>query len=197
MEAEESCLCTFELYVHPVSKKHLEIFEVCFNCLIPYIRSNVAADCIVCFVKSFCFQDTKLPAHSAIAIMELRNRISFLYHDEELNTIVNEICFSSTVYMSYAANAAPEEGWDNYLLPQFQESLNRLDVQAMLQVIEQKLSGYGKNEMFLVFKVINYLFKRTLDKNMIYEFLEKIGVNCREDLALSKMWMDLCKIWMR
>ncbi|GFY71261.1 testis-expressed protein 10 [Trichonephila inaurata madagascariensis] len=201
VEAQLGCLCTYEIYPHPVSKKHLKIFKVCFDCMMPYIRSRVIADCILCFVNLLCFRDKKLPAHSAIAIMELRKELDFLSSNEDLNIAVNEIYFSSTIYMSFITKAAPEESWDDYLLPQLQDCLC-INGLAMIQKIKEKLSGYGKDELYLIVKVISYLFKCTdvttqMDNDSVYKFFNALIAHSHEDRTLSNTLMALYRMWMQ
>ncbi|GFU14662.1 testis-expressed protein 10 [Trichonephila clavipes] len=189
VEAQQGCLCTYEIYPYPVSKKHLEIFKVCFDYMMSYIRSRIITDYVLSFVNVLCFRDKKLSAHSAIAIMKLRKGFDFLSCNEELSIAVNELYFSSAIYMSFITNAAPEESWDDYLLPQLQDCLC-INSLAMMQIIKDKPTG-----------VINYLFKCTGDttqmKGSVFQFFNALIAHFPEDHTLSSTLMGLCRMWIQ
>ncbi|GFU24717.1 testis-expressed protein 10 [Nephila pilipes] len=197
MEAQQNCLCSFKIYPTSTAEKHLKIFEVCCDCLTHYIKTEIIPPSILYFMSSLCSEFREFPVHVAIAVMELAKRLPFHY-SEELTTAFNKMFFSSAVYLSLVTNEAPEENWSDYVLPQLQNSLDSIDLEPAFKTIEHNISTYGTNDVYLILRVIFFLFESSdtvsMNRNQVYKFMDIVGRTCRHDRTLFSMWVNLCKM---
>ncbi|GBM57900.1 Testis-expressed protein 10 [Araneus ventricosus] len=175
---QQSFACQCEIYPTSDFERHQEIFEVCADCLIHYLRADFHLKYTVVFIRTIFGEHVRYPVHSVVAIAELFKRFGVLYNDIQLAEFLQSLIYSCLLYNSLITNDVPEDHWTEYCVPAVQECLDLVDPLEVIPCIENHTGGFKENQLYHVLRILLFLMQRRcldlVNKNYLFSVFGKL-----------------------